>query len=232
MTPDVADVLAGLLNEQAALLQPGDIPSSWTPREHDTYEQKRQLLAYRIRGIQESVPMLAAIEPQLAADAEWHERLDRWRKKLADELLSLPNPIRAAEDRGRLHNLRLSISVIDRGLDVLAGSMYMLVTLRLGVLMQEDGFVPTPATDGRAYGELRWLGSQPEVSARIEKLLQRQFQAQSRLDDALLSDDERAARDAAAARRVAELNALPRRITRGDGSQYEKHPDGSVVEIG
>jgi hypothetical protein len=66
------------------------------------------------------------------------------------------------------------------------------------------------------------------VEDRIRKLLiKRRDDAQARLDEALLDDAER---EQLAAQRAAR-NAMPQRKTRGDGSQYDRYPDGRVVEV-
>jgi len=47
----------------------------------------------------------------------------------------------------------------------------------------------------------------------------------------LLDDDERAKRDAESKARRAALDALPERKTRGDGTMYDRYPDGRRVEV-
>lgn len=169
--------------------------------------------------------------PDLAPEHEWLNNLTRWRAALCEELLALPVRIRSDHDLGRQRNLKLSIGAIDRGLDTVDGSGYRLETLRLGRLMREAGYVEAPPADGEMLGHLPWYGSTPEVEQRIQQINRTRAEAEARLAHALLDDAERERRAADdKARREAE-RAAPRRKTRADGSQYDRYPDGRVVEI-
>jgi len=141
-------------------------------------------------------------------------------------------PTHDTYDEALAANLTLSIKVIDEGLPVLEKSTYDLTTIRLAKLMIEDGY-GIIGRDPRInfLGTLPWHGSIPEVEERIATVERRRAEAQSALDDALLSDEERAARDAQADIRRAEANAAPTRKVRGDGSQYLKHVDGKIEEV-
>jgi hypothetical protein len=77
------------------------------------------------------------------------------------------------------------------------------------------------------FAALPWFGPMPAVDDRIRKLTTRYDDAQARLDERLLDDAER---ERLAAERAAR-NAMPQRKTRADGSQYDKYPDGRVVEV-
>ena len=107
-----------------------------------------------------------------------------------------------------------------------------LTTLKLGALMVADGYEIVGADPARYYGGgLPWFGSLPEVQRRLEDLDRRREEAQAALDEALLDDDVRAKRDAEAAANIAALNAQPQRKMRGDGTMYDKYPDGRRVEV-
>lgn len=205
-TVDSAAVVVQLRHELAAMLDPIDVTG--TERERDAYEARRSLLRQRIGQIRESVSTLAEVEP-LAADAQaWRGHLTAWRQTLADELLALPPNPRTDKDRGRQHNLMLSIRCIDHGTGVITHTGYALGTLRLGALMRDAGFVAGVPVANQLFGEMPWFGSMPEVEHRLKHLEARRADAHTRLADGLLDDDARTARDAARRARAARLNAM------------------------
>ncbi len=111
-------------------------------------------------------------------------------------------------------------------------TVYDLVTLRLGQLMREAGYEPAGADADRSFsGVMPWFGSLPEVERRIANLQKQRDDAQARLDEALLDDEMRIEREAEATARREAVNALPTRKVRGDGSMYDRFPDGRVVEV-
>lgn len=121
---------------------------------------------------------------------------------------------------------------IDFGLGVLKDQEYELSTLRLGQLMREAGFAVADADPDRNFsGVLSWFGSLSEVEKCCEQHARRRAEAQSMRDEALMDDDERAKPAAENNAHCDALDALPQRKTRGDGSQYDRYPDGRVVEV-
>jgi hypothetical protein len=125
-------------------------------------------------------------------------------------------------------NLEASIRVIDRGVAVLDDTGSDLTTIRLRELMREPGFEQTPDDPvRRRSGTLPWHGSIRAVEDRMKRRAAQRAVAQSELEGALLTDDERAAKQA----HVDALNALPQRKTRADGSEYDRCPDGRRVEV-
>jgi hypothetical protein len=130
---------------------------------------------------------------------------------------------------GRRQNLELSIRVIDRGLAVVGGTGYTLETLRLGQLMRDAGYVQVDT--GGSTDALPWFGCTTEVEHRLKKLMAERDQAQAVLDEAMLDDAEREQLAAADKIRRDALNARPTRKVRGDGSSYDKWPDGRCVEV-
>lgn len=234
MTDSAAHVLASIREELAAMENQLDTPGDWTLRERRAYEGRRALLDLRANAIVRASARLAALaeaDAVAAADQKWLEYLAAWRQFLCDEFLALPPRIETRNDEGKYQNLKLSITAIDRGLGVLKGSGYALETLRLGALMRDSGFQPAPAVDGQAFDRLPWYGSVAETEDRIKDLGKERAAAQTELDDALEDDTTRARVTAHAANRAAELNAGPQRKTRGDGSQFDKYPDGRRVEV-
>ncbi len=216
-----ADVLADIERQLAAL--PGDEEYQ---RQLDDLRQKREALSLRIQTIRSATAALTNVTPKIAAEVEWRDHLIEWRTTLCDELLAFPPRIRDDRELGKQQNVKLSIVTIDRG-RVSEDAGWPLERLRLGALMREAGYAEGPKFENQTAGRLPWFGSLPEVEARINALHQEHAGAQARLDDALLDDEGRAAKGAEIVRR----NALPHRKTRGDGSQYDRYPDGHVVEV-
>jgi hypothetical protein len=74
---------------------------------------------------------------------------------------------------------------------------------------------------------MTWRGPDPVINAQIALLEAERDEAQLRLDDALMTDDERAARNLA----LAEQRKNEFRIkTRADGSTYKRFSDGRPDE--
>jgi hypothetical protein len=214
--PALDEVLARLDAELAEL----GTKRAQAERDAAGYVSRMTFLERRMSTIQVATTTLNGL-PSLANDQKSLDELTAWRKVLCDELLALPARIRTNHDLGKQQNLKLSIFVIDRGLGVLNDSGYALETLRLGALMREAGYT----------GQLPWHGSLSQVERRIQDIRKRRAQAEAQLADALLDDAERERLAAEDKARRDALQAAPIRKTRGDGSQYDRYPDGRVVEI-
>jgi hypothetical protein len=217
---DIAAAVAQLEQDLAAL--PGD---QIHQRPLNDLRRKREALAARIVTIRSAHATLAGLEQEITACATWADQLRNWRKTLQEEIVALPLPIRTDRDLGKRRNLELSIQTIESGLPADTG--FALETLRLGQLMREAGYVEGPRVANQVHGPLPWRGTLPAVENRLKALVQQRDDARARLDEALLDDAERDRRAAETTKR----NALPQRKTRGDGSQYDRYPDGTVVEV-
>lgn len=125
------------------------------------------------------------------------------------ELFALPQIIRDSHTLGVQINLKLSIRCCDVGPDqALRDSGYALATTRVGRLLQDAG-----------YAANEWLGSLPEVERQLADRAKKQAVAEAVVAESLLTDDERAARDADAKARRDALNALFLKLS----------PDGRTV---
>jgi hypothetical protein len=225
-TLNIGERLAQLEDELAARKNPLDL----TLREADAYLAQTEMISARIYTLRSAPLTLAEVDHKIASDTEWSDFLTTARKTLCDELLALPARIRTDRDLGKQQNLKLSIITIDRG-RVSADDGRELETLRLGQLMRVAGFLEGPKIENQICGRLPWFGSLPEVERRLKGLQQQRTEAQARLTEALLDDAERAQFAAEEKVRRDALNAAPQRKTRGDGSQYDRYPDGRVVEV-
>jgi hypothetical protein len=219
--------LEQLEQDLAGMLSPLDIPRSWSFRELNEYETRRAVLTVRIRTIRSCTTTLAEVDPQLRTLTTWRDHLTTWRKTLLDRLEALP-PARTGPELGAQQNLKRSILQIDRGLDFRNGAFP--VNLPLDDLMRADGLESPRGTLVSTCGEA-WRGSMPLVEQRLAQLQQQHNDAQQQLDDAMLSDADREQKAKDAKARADALNALPRRKTRGDGTQFDKYPDGRRVEV-
>ena len=218
--------LEDLQAERAARLDRLDLPGTMTQREMDDYEAATARLDRYIFMAREALSALAENAPR-DEDIAWRDFLIATRPKLCAELEALP-----PRDK-RQQNLQLSILAMDkmRGLGVLDGTGYSLNTLRLGAYLRESGYTPLPPVDPEIFGRMPWFGSLPEVERRIADVEKRRVAAEAALNEALLDDAERDRLNASRAAEVARKNALPQRKFRGDGSQYDKWPDGRIEEV-
>lgn len=226
--PSTVDERLAQLREECAAL---NISRTQAEQDAATYSRQIEERELRIITIHGAAAAIAGL-PALAPEQEWRDLLTSWRKTLCDELLALPPRIRDSHTLGVQTNLTISIRIIDFGISAANDTGYNLTTLRLGQLMRESGYEPVGADPNRGYsGVMPWFGSVSEVERRIAKLHKQRDDAQTRLDDALMDDDARAKAAAQSKARIDALNAAPRRKVRGDGSQYDRYPDGRVVEV-
>ena len=189
------------------------------------------VLTGRLTAIHAATAAIANLSPT-APDQEWLDHLNAWRNTLCEELRALPATIRDAHTLGLKTNLVLSIRAIDLGPDVANGTGYDLTTLRLGALMIESGYEVLGADRDRHYaGKLPWHGSLPKVERRLADWRKQRAEAEARLADAVLDEAGRERRVAERKSQIDALNATPVRKTRGDGSQYDRYPDGRRVEV-
>lgn len=200
-------------------------------RQLDDLARRASAIAQRMSAAQVAKTVLAGL-PDTAFDERLVAQLTTWRQVLCDELLQLPRRSHEIADMGRQRNLVLSVQAIDLGPDVTSGTGYDLTTLRLGQLMRAAGHEPAGADPERNYvGKMPWFGTLPEVESRIADVRRQQDDAERQLADALLDDGARAQKESEARTRRDALNAAPVRKVRGDGSRYDKYPDGRVVEV-
>jgi hypothetical protein len=176
MTPD--EKLTQWQAELAAMLHPLDLPRSWSTREVQTYEDRRRTLVRTIGQVHTWTATVAELTPQIDALTKWRDFLIPARQKLGDELLTPADNPRDPVYRARVHALKLSITRIDRGLDLL-GEM-LPANLPLDDLMREAGYIPRDAV-ARAHGDA-WLGTLPDTERRLRELTQKRDDAQARLD--------------------------------------------------
>lgn len=230
MTPEARR--AELEAQLAAIPDDGQLPASTTRDELAVTQHRRATLKRRLSDLNAAVAAVASLG-SAAEDEQWRDHLTAWRKTLSDERMEIKSPIRDSRIKGREINLSLSIRCIDRGLDMLVqNSGYDLTTLRLGELMRASGYEVRDADPQRAYlGRLPWHGSLDEVEHRITTLAARRARAEADLAAALLSDDERTAREAEWQARRDALNAMNvRNNAVGVPTAYDSNGEAIPVE--
>jgi hypothetical protein len=202
--------------QRAALPDDERAPLDWPPmplaelRERlSEHQQRRRVLDHRLATARSA----AATISELAHYAKALDFLNEARRTLCDELLALPPRIRDAELLAKQRSIDLSIQVVDFGPGVLQGTGLSLSDIRLGDLMSQAGE--------------SWRGALPEV----ERMVARRAQAQSALDDALLDDDERAAREAAAKELRDAFNAMRVKVGPDGGGLVAYGPDGEPLDV-
>ena len=161
---DIPATLAHLRAKLEALGSQEDVPLT-TTRAMGEWEANASQLRGLIRNITTYAPILEEATTSLAAWEQWQSDLWQMRQQLCDELMDLP-----PRDR-RLHNLTLSLQVVDRGVVVIEDSGYGLDTLRLGELLRDRG-VP-------------WRGCLLEVEKRVRLLRNQREQALDIVAEAL-----------------------------------------------
>ncbi len=207
-TTKMIDTALKQLREQRATRKDDlDLPGSMTPRERNSYHAITAELDRRIRAIEVASSTLASLPP-IEPYTKWLDLLTTGRDTISSELLSLPRRIRDRATLDLQANLMFSLDLTYRGLNAgqrRLGPVVDLSPLRIGQLMIAAGYdVAGPAL----RGPNGWLGSMPEVEKLIKDLTTRRAEAQAALDEALLSDEDRAARETEHARYRATLNGM------------------------
>jgi hypothetical protein len=214
---------AELESELNGMLNPGDIPRSWSSNELNEYEARRSCLIQRISVLRTAAPLCESVDREISVLRAWRLHVASWGDLLQRELDALPPAERdTPQTLGRRHNLTLSLKVVDLDLGTLRDSGYGLNTLVLGSLMREAGYEPAPSG---------WLGSLARTDQRLSELETKRASLQASLDEALLTDEQRDARAREVAEQYEASRQRPQRKRRGDGSQYDKYPDGRIVEV-
>jgi hypothetical protein len=223
MTPETR--LAEMVAERQSRKDELDLPHTLTRREADLYIAETTTLDSRIIAARGAMATLLELEVKVAPDEKWFADLTEWRADFCQKLMAIKPGDRSRETQELQQGLRLSITNIDKGCITWPNGAAALGA-QLAEAIKYAGWVAPKDVPGPA-----WYGCLPEVKERIAKMQKRIDAAQIVLDDALLIASERAKKDADSAARRDKLNATPMRKTRGNGSQYDKWPDGRTAEI-
>lgn len=175
-----------------------DLPRTMTQRQVNEYKAGTVRTHQQIVNFDKvAAEYSACISVDAEADARWREFLaDVARQTLCAERMQIKSPIRDRALKLRADGLEWGIRYIDHGLGASTiGPVLTLEPTRLGELMAAAGY----AVSGDAlHGPNGWRGSLPEVEKRLADLAKRRAAAEAALDEVLMSDEERAARDAEA----------------------------------
>jgi hypothetical protein len=222
-TTDIDAALADLERQRAAI---DPVSAEQAARATaDAIATRASELDNKILVIKQSTLTINALNARIAADEKWREHLGTAREVLVTEMRALPNRIRDPQTLAVSNGLTRSLLSLDHGL--VGGDRFWLTNSRLGQLLAERGYVAGPTIENQVVGECPWFGSLKEIDARQKQLRAERDECQHRLADALMTDEQRAARLA----EVKAKNAAPQRKVRGDGSVYLRHSDGRIEEI-
>jgi hypothetical protein len=185
--------LTELQQQLAAIPTLGARPLSTTRDESDAMDRARAELEQRIRGLRHTSARLSEFA-DIAEDERWLAFENTWRPALVEALVQIKSPIRDRELKLLADNLMLSIALIDRGLNVSRfAAVVDLTPTRLGQLMLQAGY----AVNGDALrGPEGFRGSITQVERRLTARKQECANALAELEDLLLDDAARAAREA------------------------------------
>lgn len=218
-TPDttaarVEKRLAELTAQRAARENLNEVLRSMPQHEAHAYDAETAEIDALIVRIGKVAAACSSLQSSLDADVEWLPHLKAWREALSAELLAMPPRIRNERELEQKVDLEWSIRLIDHGSSAMALPVVTLQPTRVGRLMRQAGF----EVQGEGLrGPRGWRGSLPEVEARIKANTVERDKAHAKLDALLLSDSERAERDAAVAAHRAALNAM----------RVQQNPDGN-----
>ena len=199
MTP-TDTILLALQKEHDAMLDPLDIPRSWTGRELNDYEAKRAARSARIDRARSASAELADLTPKLAPEEKWRDLLTTLRSKFCADLRAVEPNDRATWELQQ--GLTLSISNIDRGCSYWPNGAPG-VSAPLAAAIQAAGYLPPAGTFGVA-----WFGCLSDMEDRIADLKKRIAKAQAQLADALMSDADRETKAKEDKARLDAFNAM------------------------
>ena len=197
--------LAELTAQRAARMNLNDVLRSMPQHEAYAYDAETAEIDALIMAIGKAVSACSSLLSNLDADVAWLAHLKAWREALSAELLAMHPRIRNEKELDQKLALEWSIRLIDHGASAMALPVVTLLPTRVGQLMREAGF----QVQGEGLrGPHGWRGSLPEVEARIKANTCERDKAYDKLDALLLSDAERAERDAVVAAHRAALKTM------------------------
>jgi|GEM_PF-5384167 len=185
----------------------GDLPLSMTRREADAYLAETAELDVRIGQVRNAQSTLARSRAELEPELKWRDDLTTWREQFCKELLTFTQDHRDRAEVERQQGLKHSILCVDRGCGTWPTGAPMLGQ-PIAEAIRAAGYPdPSNSRPGPA-----WLGSMPQTEKRIAEHQKRIAQAQRELDDALLTDAERAKQEAESEQYRRTLRGLRCRI--------------------
>jgi hypothetical protein len=173
---------AQLRSASAKLLDPMDIPLSWTRRQLEDYETKRAVLVAQLQTVGLAQYALRKVEPKIATLTKWRDHLVAWQKELAAQLEAHPaEQALHPHEMAMREKLQLSLKRIRVGMDLRSPeSECMYANLPLDDLMRDAGYVPRDLV-ARAEGDA-WHGSLSYVEPMLSELIAQRDDAVVRLN--------------------------------------------------
>jgi hypothetical protein len=164
---------------------------------HDTTREALDALVARRVDLERRLGTAYTAQTTLDAlgsddDEKWRDLLTTARARFCEERMEIKSPIRDRELKHRAEILEFSIRLIDRGLASSIGALEDLSSLPIGDLLLAAGYeVKVP----ELHGPRGWRGSLPAVEKRLAQRAAEERAARATLAEALMSDEERAARE-------------------------------------
>lgn len=226
----IASRLADLTAKRAAIPDDDALPASTTRAELAVIQQQRLDVDRQLAQFNKAVAAVATLGT-VEDDARWRDQLIEFRAALNADLLAQKPVIRDPHRLGVAKNLTLSIEAIDYGPQVFAGTGWSLENSRLGALLIAAGYAMTDADPSTNYvGKLPWFGALREVEQRIADLATQRAQVEANLEDQLMTDEQRAAREAEAKALRDAINGLDVKIA-PDGKSLVAYQNDDVFLV-
>jgi hypothetical protein len=168
----------------AAMLDPRDIPLSWTQRKLEEHEEQRALLIRRINVAGSAKATLAEIEPQIVELTKQQADLTAIREECCAELLAMQPRSQNRAEMDALQATKISILILDGRFDVHTEPYP--APLPLFMKLHTRGYMGPPHAPWNPMASL--FGSLPSIETRLGILRKRRDEAHTLLESVLRDD--------------------------------------------
>ena len=226
ITDRIAKRRAELTKQRAERQDELDLPRTMTLRQVRAYLAETAALDQRIAAFEAAVTAYTSLTP-LEPDQQWRDFLTTARRTIDAELLAMHPRIRNEKELEQQQRLTFSLRLIDFGLGISTiGPIISLASTRVGELMQAADFA---VSGDDLRGPRGFRGSLPETEQRLKTLTRQRTAVQAALDAVLMTDEERAAREAEGQAYRDALNSME--IRGGDGLRAYHKDTGEPLDV-